>query len=1066
MKLLTKEHQTTGINLLSAMLLWVLLGLGMTASAANRFWVGGTSGVWNSTASWSSTLGGASGSSVPSSSDIVFLDGSDISSTAGAQTGAVTINLETGNRTAGQLNVQNNGDFTITDGTGTRRLTVGNLTGTDLTIASGCFLRVGAASDAGLSMSANSVVASITGTLVISGTASTCNLNSASVTINNGGKLSYAGSITNTSGLVVSNGATVEDGRATASIPTASWALQSTLVVVGYTSSTTGPTNFTQQFGNVEWNCPSQTGAVPLNVAVSVHGNFTLTSTGSGSLRLASSTTARNMVVRGNFNLAGGQLNLASSSANGTINLRRNFTMTGGTLTESGTSTGSGITFDSTITQSFTKSSGTISNTLAFTVASGAILEMNSILDGSSGTFTNNGTLIIEHDGGIATTGASGQIQVTGTRTYSTTGSYHYTGSTSQILGAGLPSTVNNLLIGNGNTALSLGAGRTISGSLTLSSGKLSIGANTLTLNGDFSGSASNCLIAGATSDLTIGGTGAMSTALFFDPSNDTVIRNFTLNRSGQTITLGSKIKVAGILTPTAGTLETAGLLTLVSNAAGTASVASGSGSISGNVTVQRFVPAVARRWRFLSSPVSDATLTGWKSRIYVTGTGGASNGFDAAQSNSPSIYTYNETLITGDLNTGWTAATNINTSLVPGKGYRVFVRGSRVPGRLNGTLNNQDSITLELTGTINAGNINMNPTYTSSGNNANDGWNFMGNPYPCAIDWNAIHDAGRNGTSPDFSGTDYAHLDAVVYVYNASTNSYSSYNPISNAGTLTNGIIPSGAGFWVKASAANPTFTLKESYKTTSPGAMVFKSDYADRDFRIRMTMDSINQDEVVIKYIDEASAANDPYDINKMWGAEVNIAAISKSQTYQALQVKPFVGEGDTVKLSVYAKTTGNYTLSFANAAVFAEGLPLYLLDYLNGNIINLREDTAYQIFINMSDASTYGDNRFELVIGKMPVVITTRVQENAANHSGLMLYPYAAQQTITITGLSHEQNLIEVRDIQGNLIQAHSQLQVEDGKVTLGISGLVPAMYFVWVQQGQGGKPESLRFVKQAD
>jgi hypothetical protein len=40
---------------------------------ADRYWVGGT-GSWNSTSRWSTTSGGASGASVPTSVDNVFFD--------------------------------------------------------------------------------------------------------------------------------------------------------------------------------------------------------------------------------------------------------------------------------------------------------------------------------------------------------------------------------------------------------------------------------------------------------------------------------------------------------------------------------------------------------------------------------------------------------------------------------------------------------------------------------------------------------------------------------------------------------------------------------------------------------------------------------------------------------------------------------------------------------------------------------------------------------------------------------------------------------------------------------
>lgn len=671
-----------------------------------------------------------------------------------------------------------------------------------------------------------------------------------------------------------------------------------------------------------------------------------------------------------------------------------------------------------------------------------------------------------------AITGASVKTRGTGTlktqntsatpiptgRTWSFTVEFNAAGAQTIVSG-----TYGALICSTSGTK-SLNGDATVSGALTLSGTKLNMGANTLTLNGDFSGSAANCLIGSQTSNLSIGGSGAMSSNLFLDQSNDTAINNFIINRSGVTVTLGSKVKVFGTLTPTAGTLASGGNLVIVSNASATANIASGSGSITGNVVVQRFIPSSARRWRFLASPVTSATLSDLIDNIHITGTGGATNGFDASGSNSASVFTYNETT-TGDLNTGWAAASNITNSMTPGKGFRIFVRGTREAGRLTGSITSQDAVTLDFSGTVNSGNINMNPTYTVANGDANDGWNYMGNPYPSAIDWNAFHDAGRSGSSPDFSGTDYAHLDAVVYVYNAATNSYDSYNPVSNGGTLTNGIIPSGAAFWVKASASNPTMTLKESYKSTSTPGAVFKSEYKDKDFRIRLTKDSINSDEMVLKYIDEATASKDAYDIAKMWGAEVNIATLGSDKSYLALNSKPFNGESDTVKLSVYARTTGSYTLNFVNAEEFATNLPMYLLDYYTGDIVDLRTQSTYVFQVNMSNTASYGDSRFELVVGKMPVVILPTALRDIENTSGkLAVYPYIAQSSISIGGLKAGYAQFEIRDLNGRLIQQLQQAADQAGKVELNLNNLPAAMYMVWVQQGLGSKPEVVRFVKE--
>lgn len=102
---------------------------------ASRFWVGGT-GTWDgsSTAHWASSSGGASGASVPGSSDTVTFDGSsgggtvtvntDVnvqSITCGAFTGTLDFSANNNNVTLSAANPAFNGA-----GTGTRTINLGN----------------------------------------------------------------------------------------------------------------------------------------------------------------------------------------------------------------------------------------------------------------------------------------------------------------------------------------------------------------------------------------------------------------------------------------------------------------------------------------------------------------------------------------------------------------------------------------------------------------------------------------------------------------------------------------------------------------------------------------------------------------------------------------------------------------------------------------------------------------------------------------------------------------------------------------------------------------------------
>src|ERR1700741_477887 len=55
-------------------LLLVFFCICFHANAAKRYWISAVTTNWNSTAHWSSTSGGSSGSSVPGSNDTAYFD--------------------------------------------------------------------------------------------------------------------------------------------------------------------------------------------------------------------------------------------------------------------------------------------------------------------------------------------------------------------------------------------------------------------------------------------------------------------------------------------------------------------------------------------------------------------------------------------------------------------------------------------------------------------------------------------------------------------------------------------------------------------------------------------------------------------------------------------------------------------------------------------------------------------------------------------------------------------------------------------------------------------------------
>ncbi len=642
---------------------------------------------------------------------------------------------------------------------------------------------------------------------------------------------------------------------------------------------------------------------------------------------------------------------------------------------------------------------GTITITNTYTPGSGTFtVTGNTIEFAGSGSQTipaaryNN---IVSTNTGSRTLASSGTIYILGAFTPGTN-SYTVTNSTINFNSSGAQ---NIPEFGYYNVSITDAATKTITGdvtingNLTITNGKLAIGSNTLTISRTLTSSSVNCFIANGNSNLIINGSVALGSNLYFDQSNigtSNRLNNLTINRTGRTITIGNALQIKGSLNPTAGTLATANNLTLISNASNTASITEGTGNyITGNVTIQRYIPAVARRWRFMSSPVNGSNLLDWRGETFITGPGTGnvvgtlnSNGFDATATNSPSVYWYDESVITGDFNSGWTNPSTINNTLSTGVGYRVFLRGDRSDlGRLNNTNNTQNEITLNLTQAVNKGDISMPVTYTSSGIPDNDGWNLVGNPYPCAFDWNAFHDAGRSGNS----GTNYANISPTIWVLDPQDNSYKYYNALTNAGNITDGIIAQGQAFWIKAVTSSPSMTFKESFKTTATPDNLFKVS-PNSAFTIRVSKDSLNADELIVKYIQGAVNTKDDYDVIKL-SSPIIIGAWGSDSVILALSARNIPTTNDTIKLYIGTSSSGSFTFNFKNTHLIDLLDHVFLVDNYTNSIINLKQNPTYIFNISTSNNLTFGYNRFYIVVAS-----------NSALPVGLIAFSGSKTQTNT--------------------------------------------------------------------
>jgi hypothetical protein len=641
------------------------------------------------------------------------------------------------------------------------------------------------------------------------------------------------------------------------------------------------------------------------------------------------------------------------------------------------------------------------------------IIEAGSVTCGAN-TIDLNGNLI---GAGTLIQGAGGTFRISGenlhTGTFTAgTSTFTYDGAAQNIRAV----TYNSLRI-DGSDLKSLVGNTTVNGTLTLTAGTLVIGSNTLTLAGLIAGT--SFIRGSGTSNLSITGATANTTINLDQTSASTrSINNFVMSRTNGT-TLGNAFELIGTLTISNGTLTTGGNLTIISTSGATGRIAAiASGGISGNITVQRFIPGGEnkRKWRFISSPVNvsgSIAFTQLTDDIFVTGVGGSANGFDDCSFCSPSLRTYTESTA-GAASVGWTNPAGISSTINTGLAFEVFIRGDRLqsdPFLLN-TIPND--VVLDFVGAANTGAVVRSLSFTNNGTPTADGFNLVGNPYPSQIDWQ----------SGSITKTNIAN---TFWAYSAQSANYGVWNGTLASGTnLVTNIIPIAQGFFVKATSAGATLNFAEAAKSASTGFNFFRDAGQTESPLLRLqALNSNYSDELIVAFDSAANwTANDPDDAPKFFNDRLSFYSKSSNQVNLTINVGPYpqaFSIADTINLSLFSNndSTTEYTshqIKVTQWRNIPASFNLVLRDNYSNINTDLRVDTIYNFSIN-TDPASYGNNRFDLIIQK----ISTGV--NADIKKPFVLYPNPCADALHLQQINSNCTTKKYR-----IYNALGQMQVE--------------------------------------
>ncbi|MDX2189953.1 MAG: T9SS type A sorting domain-containing protein [Bacteroidota bacterium] len=730
----------------------------------------------------------------------------------------------------------------------------------------------------------------------------------------------------------------------------------------------------------------SGTGTLTTNNAVSVG------TSGNGGLGISSGTfDVGTNTLNGNANITmtGGLLRLAKTGVTlPEIDNSTNYTISGGTieLYGSGNQTLRGL-------RKYNILSITGNSYTSVTNALTGINSMSGVSINNSATLDCNGFQVGDIYSGLTMTGTS-KLLTSGSGTRPDFGAPYILGSATSIEFGGTSATSirkthttgNNNNVDYQNVTISGASTKTLPSYIGIK-GNLSIGSpaildatnavvsilgNWTNYNASgFTETGSTVILGGASQILNVSATtGETFNNLYLTGSGTKTISPASTAAAAVRLLANGTLSINGVvfnLNNDSLVLQAPSLTGTRANPARLAAI-TGGGSFSNAslFTQQRDVQTAARLYRFVSSPVQNLTASQWQKSTHITGQGGASNGFDATNTNNASMFYYSES-IAGANYLGFTSISNTSNTITPGVGYRILIRGDRGVN-LYATAATQvpNRITLYSTGTPNTGTQTLPVTYTSTGDANADGWNLVGNPYPCEIDWNAS------------SGWTKSNLDGSIYIYDpASGGGYYSNNGVTSSDGRANGnIIASHQGFFVKATST-PTLTATESVKVASASSNAnhnFRSESLKNLMRLKLTTtaDTNNFDFTTIHFREDASRnfdnQADAYQMNS------KIVTLSSIVTPNLLSINSLPTDTGSfaIPISVKSLTTGGHNIKVYTFENFEAGYKLKLIDKYLRDSVELGTNVNYAFQIT-SDTASKGNRRF-VINGRISAPIIT--------------------------------------------------------------------------------------------
>jgi hypothetical protein len=339
----------------------------------------------------------------------------------------------------------------------------------------------------------------------------------------------------------------------------------------------------------------------------------------------------------------------------------------------------------------------------------------------------------------------------------------------------------------------------------------------------------------------------------------------------------------------------------------------------SGSIKIEKYMNSgTVSHWEYFSSPVAAAS-----SSIFTSPARG--------------LWWVNEA------NNAWVSIPNsapANMTIL--KGY----------GRNYVTSEGDGNVVKNVVGSVNTGSQSISLTRTESAPGGRHGWNFVGNPYPDAVDWEAV------------SGWTKTNINNAIYFRNdGTTTAY--VDGVYTGNVSASRIIPPMRAFWVRVDSLQTSGSIACNNNVRvhdlTPPSITHKN-----TLHISVVNDANSlTDDAYVRFKDYATDGFDgQYDANKFYSTDATrpqiFTRIAGADDI-AINTMDTLNGSRTIPLGFKTTVAGTFTITADMVSTLtAYGNSVYLKDNTSTTVQNLANNNTYQF----TSGVTNGFGRFELL------------------------------------------------------------------------------------------------------